>query len=215
MFPYYRTKLPIFFDLEMRDWGSASALEPIAGAPPETQLLTYWAHAVAAGHLREGDRARAAVVGYESLMDQVKQGRHAYYADSTGAQIQRGEMTAWISFAEGRPEDAVRSMRDSADLQDRVGQAEVDIPAREMLADMLLELGQPRAALDEYELALKLSPNRFNGLFNAGMAAEAVGDRARARDYYAALLKSTNGGSASLRTEFPHIKQFVAATASL
>src|SRR5580700_822631 len=43
MFPYYRTEMPVFFDLEMRDWKSASALEPIAGAPPETQTLTYWA----------------------------------------------------------------------------------------------------------------------------------------------------------------------------
>jgi tetratricopeptide (TPR) repeat protein len=215
MFPYYRTKLPIFFDLEMRDWRSASVLEPIAGAPPETQLLTYWARAVAAGHLHEGDRARAAVAGYESLMDQVKQGRHSYYADSTGAQIQRGEMTAWIAFAEGRSEDAVRSMRDSAEIQDRVGQAEVDIPAREMLADMLLELGQPESALQEYDRALKLSPNRFNGLLGAGMAAEAVGDRMKARAYYADLLKSTNNGSDSKRSEFGHVKQFVASTASL
>jgi tetratricopeptide (TPR) repeat protein len=215
MFPYYRTKLPIFFTLEMRDWKSALVLEPIAGAPPETQLLTYWAHAVAAGHLHQAEQARAGLDGYESLMDQVKQGRHAYYADSTGAQIQRGEMTAWIAFAEGKPEDAVRHMRDSADLQDRVGQGEVDIPAREMLADMLLELGQPQSALQEYERALKLSPNRFNGLFNAGMAAEAVGDRTKARGYYAALLKSTNNGSESIRPEFAHVKQFVASTASL
>jgi hypothetical protein len=30
-------------------------------------------------------------------------------------------------------------MRAAADLPDKVGQGEVDIPAREMLADMLLE----------------------------------------------------------------------------
>jgi hypothetical protein len=53
-----------------------------------------------------------------------------------------------------------------------MGQGEVDIPAREMLADMLLELKRPQDALVEYEHSLQLSPNRFNGLFNAGMAAE-------------------------------------------
>jgi tetratricopeptide (TPR) repeat protein len=215
MFPYYRTKLPIFFDLEMRDWKSAAVLEPIVGAPPETQLLTYWARVVAAGHLRQAEQARAGLDGYEALMDQVKKGRHAYYADSIGVQIQRGEMTAWIALAESKPEEALRHMRDSAELQDTVGQGEVDIPAREMLADMLLELGQPRSALQEYEQALKLSPNRFNGLFNAGMAAEAVGDRAKARAYYAALLKSTNDGSESLRAELAHVKEFVSSTASL
>jgi tetratricopeptide (TPR) repeat protein len=91
----------------------------------------------------------------------------------------------------------------------------VDIPAREMLADMLLELGQPESALQEYDRALKLSPNRFNGLLGAGMAAEAVGDRMKARAYYADLLKSTNNGSDSKRSEFGHVKQFVASTASL
>ena len=215
MFPYYRTKLPIFFDLEMRDWKSAAVLEPIVGAPPETQLLTYWARVVAAGHLRQAEQARAGLDGYEALMDQVKKGRHAYYADSIGVQIQRGEITAWIALAESKPEEALRHMRDSAELQDRVGQGEVDIPAREMLADMLLELGQPRSALQEYEQALKLSPNRFNGLFNAGMAAEAVGDRAKARAFYAALLKSTNDGSESIRAELAHVKEFVSSTASL
>ena len=65
-------------------------------------------------------------------------------------------------------------MRAAADLQDKVGQGEVDIPAREMLADMLLEFGTPQQALAEYEVALKLSPNRLNGLYNAGRAAEAA-----------------------------------------
>ena len=71
-----------------------------------------------------------------------------------------------------KPVDALKYMRDSADLQDKVGQGEVDIPAREMLADILLELGQAQEALAEYKQALKLSPNRFNGLYNAGRAAE-------------------------------------------
>src|ERR1700733_17050 len=68
MFPYYRTKLPIFFNLEMRDWKSASVLEPIVGAPPETQLLTYWARVMAAGHLHQAEQARAGLDGYEALM---------------------------------------------------------------------------------------------------------------------------------------------------
>src|SRR5260370_25082692 len=199
MFPYYRTEMPIFFDLEMRDWKSASALEPIAGAPPETQTLTYWARTVAAGHLRRCKQARANLAEYDSLVEKVRQGRHAYFADSTGARIARGEMLAWVAFAEGNPADALKYMGDSADLQDKVGQGEVDIPAREMLADILLELGQPQEALVEYKQALKLSPNRFNGLYNAGRAAEAVGDTARAKSYYTAMLESTDSGSRSGR----------------
>ena len=211
MFPYYRTKLPVFFALEMRDWKSAAALEPVAGARPETQAMTYWARTIAAGHLRQPQQARADLAVYDSLMRKVRKGRHAYFADSTAARIQRGEMLAWAAFAEGGNADALQHMRKAADLQDKVGQGEVDIPAREMLADMLLELAQPRQALDEYKQALTLSPNRFNGLYNAGRAAEALGDKGQAKRYYAALLKSTDGGLHSTRPEFAHVSAFVSS----
>ncbi|HWX33498.1 MAG TPA: tetratricopeptide repeat protein, partial [Steroidobacteraceae bacterium] len=122
-------------------------------------------------------------------------------------------MLAWVAFAEGNAADAQRLMRESADLQDKVGQGEVDIPAREMLADILLESGQPKQALAEYRQALALSPNRFNGLYNAGRAAEAIGDKAQAKSYYAALLESTDNGSHSARPEFDHVKAFDSMTA--
>ncbi len=213
MFPYYRTKFPIFFHLEMRDWKSAAALEPLAAALPETQSMTYWARTVAAGHLRQPQQARADLAQYESLLEKVRHGRHAYIADSIGTRIQRGEMQGWAAFAEGNSEAALQRMRDSADLQDKVGQGETDIPAREMLGDMLLDLGQPRQALLEYQRALAMSPNRFNGIYNAGMAAEAAGDAAQARSYYAALLKSTGNGVHSARPEFEHAKAYAASLA--
>ena len=211
MFPYYRTKLPIIFDLEMRDWKSAAALEPIAGASPETQILTYWARTVAAGHLREAQQARDNLARYDSLMERVKQGKRAYIAESTGSRIERGEMLAWIAFAQDNRADALKQMRESADLQDKVGQGEVDIPAREMLADILLELGRPQEALIEYQQALTLSPNRFNGLYHAGVAAEAAGDKAQAAGYFAALLKSTDNGSQSARPELDHVKSAISS----
>ncbi len=213
MFPYYRTKFPIFFHLEMRDWKSAAALEPLAAALPETQSMTYWARTVAAGHLRQPQQARADLAQYETLLEEVRLGRHAYIADSTGTRIQRGEMQGWAAFAEGNSEAALAHMRDSADLQDKVGQGETDIPAREMLGDMLLELGQPRQALTEYQRALALSPNRFNGIYHAGMAAETSGDAAQARSYYTALLKSTGNGVHSARPEFEHAKAYAASPA--
>jgi tetratricopeptide (TPR) repeat protein len=209
MFPYYRAKLPIFFSLEMRDWKAAADLQPVAGAPPESTLLTYWARTLAAARLREPEKARAELAQYDTTMELVKQGRHAYYAASTGAQISRGEMLGWIAFAEGNAAEALKSLHASADLQDKVGQGEVDIPAREMLADILLELGRPGEALVEYERALALSPNRFNGLFNAGLAAEKAGEPAKAKSYYAALLKSTHNGVDSSRAEFAHVKSFM------
>ena len=210
MFPYYRLKLPIFVDLETRDWSGTLKLEAIAGAPAETQTQVYWARAIAAGHLHRAAEARHDLSAYDALVGQVRKGRDAYLAESTGAKISRGEILAWEAFADGRLAEALGQMRESAELQDRVGQGEVDIPAREMLADMLLESKRPKEALAEYQRSLKLSPNRFNGLYNAGRAAEAAGDPDGARHYFAALLKSTEGGAHSSRPEIAHARTALA-----
>jgi tetratricopeptide (TPR) repeat protein len=211
MFPWYRTEMPIIYDLEMRDWKSAAAREPVAGAPPETQIVTYWARVVGQGHLRQPQQAAASLAEYESRLAEIRKGRSAHVGDSTRTRVEHGEMLAWVAFAGGDSDAAIKAMRESADLQDRVGQGEVDIPAREMLADVLLELGRPQEALVEYQRALALSPNRFNGLFNAGMAAEASGDGAQAQGYYAALLKITDNGSGSARPELAHAKSVVSS----
>jgi tetratricopeptide (TPR) repeat protein len=211
MVPYYRSKFEVFYALEMRDWKSAAGLQPAAGSPPEVATLAIWARVIAHGHLRQAAEAEADLARYNVLIDAVRKGKHAYFADDTGTKIERGEILGWVAFAEGKWDDAVKEMRAAADLQDKVGQGEVDIPAREMLADMLLESGQPREALVEYEAALKLSPNRFNGLYHAGVAAEAAGDRAKARQYFGALLQSTDNGAHSARPELEHAKSFISS----
>jgi tetratricopeptide (TPR) repeat protein len=212
MFPYYRVKLPMFVDLETRDWTGTLQLEAIAGAPPETQAQVYWARAIAAGHLHRAAEARHDLAAYDALMADVRKGRHAYFAEGTGAKIERGEILGWVAFADGQLANALGQMRESADLQGRVGQGEVDIPAREMLADMLLQANRPKEALVEYQRSLKLSPNRFDGLYNAGRAAEAAGDAATARGYFAALLNSTGDGEHSSRPEIAHARDFLATT---
>jgi tetratricopeptide (TPR) repeat protein len=211
MFPYYRAKFPVFYALETRDWKAAAALQPVPGAPPEDQMLTYWARIIAQGHLRRPAEAQASFATHEALLEQLKHGDHAYFADSTGAKIAHGELVAWVAFAEGRDDEALKNMRESADLQDKVGQGEVDIPAREMLADMLLESRRPGEALVEYRRSLELSPNRFNGLYHAGRAAEGAGDAVEARRYYAALLKSTDGNAQPPRPELEHARQFLSS----
>ncbi|MFZ0632294.1 MAG: hypothetical protein WA399_07815 [Acidobacteriaceae bacterium] len=210
---YYRTKFPVFYTLEMRDWNSAAALEPVAGAMPENAAMTWWARAIADGHLHRAEAARADRVQFDALMDELSKSPRAYVADSTGMKIWSSEIAAWSDFAAGRQDDALREMRAAADLQDKVGQSEVDIPAREMLGDMLLELRQPQQALAEYRIALRLSPDRLNGVYHAGLAAEAAGDKAAAADYFAALLRSTGNGEHSTRPEIAYAKRFISSVA--
>jgi tetratricopeptide (TPR) repeat protein len=211
MLPFYRVEFPAMYALEMRDWPAALALKAPAQTPATDQLLVYWAHGIAAGHLRQPQEARASRAAYERMVAEVRKSPEAYLADSPSTDIAQKEIEAWAAFAEGKQEDALRKMGAAADEQDKVGQGEVDIPAREMLADMLLEMGQPQAALAEYEAALALSPGRVNGLYHAGMAAEGAGKPALAARYYSELLKNTENGSHSARPELVHAKSFVAS----
>jgi tetratricopeptide (TPR) repeat protein len=142
-------------------------------------------------------------------MDEIRKGRDAYVAEGTGPKIQSDEIVAWVHYAEGKQQGALEHMRAAADLQDKVGQGEVDIPAREMLGDMLLEFGEPQEALAEYQVALKFSPNRLNCLYNAGRAADAAGDTEKARQFYQSLLKVTNNGQNSGRPELAQAKRYL------
>jgi hypothetical protein len=99
-------------------------------------------------------------------------------------------------------------------FQDEVGKGEVELPAREMYADMLLELNRPTEALEQYLLSLKSDPNRFNGLYGAGRAAELDNQKTLAGNYYKQLLDNCDHGTGSDRPELQHARKFVAETAS-
>jgi hypothetical protein len=67
----------------------------------------------------------------------------------------------------------------------------------------------------EYKVALKLSPNRLNGLYGAGRAAEALGMKKEADVYYQTMLKNTADSAHSTRPSLAHAKGFVVQTASI
>ncbi len=55
------------------------------------------------------------------------------------------------------------------------------LPARELLADTLLEQDRPDEALAEYEAVLQKEPNRYRALAGAALAAQEAGETDRAR----------------------------------
>jgi tetratricopeptide (TPR) repeat protein len=89
-------------------------------------------------------------------------------------------------------------MREAAESEDRQEKHIITpgriLPARELLADMLMEAGQPAAALAEYEKSFQRDPNRFRGLYGAGRAAEAAHDQTKALDYAKRLVDLTRTG---------------------
>ena len=67
-------------------------------------------------------------------------------------------VTAWIDHAEGKDEEALELLRPIARKDHGLFATDGDIPAHEMMGDMLLEMNRPDAALSEYEAELKVSP---------------------------------------------------------
>jgi tetratricopeptide (TPR) repeat protein len=115
-----------------------------------------------------------------------------------------------LKYASGESDEAVRLLRSVADTQDKVGKHETELPAREMLADMFLDLKRPQEALTEYETSLRTDPNRFNGLYGAAQAAELTQQKEKAAGYYAQLLKNCNGVHSD-RPELTQAKTLLAA----
>ena len=67
-------------------------------------------------------------------------------------------------------------------------------PARELLGDMLMELGRPADALAEYRRTLAKEPGRYRALDGARRAASAAGANADAAKYSRALEQLTASG---------------------
>jgi Tfp pilus assembly protein PilF len=110
-------------------------------------------------------------------------------------------------------------MRAAADREDATEKNAVTpgplAPARELLAYMLLDNGDPALALKEFEATMKKEPNRFRALAGAAKAAAAAGDRAKAARYYAQLLKMCARADAAARPELADARAFVTQGALL
>jgi tetratricopeptide (TPR) repeat protein len=207
MLEYYgfaAAHFPALYALEMRHWSDLTALEPAAGAPPDLQSITYWARTIGTAQQGDLEATRSNAQKFDDAEEATRKTKNAYTLD--GPDFPRGEVHAWLAFAEKKNDVALRQMREVADLQDKVGKREVDIPAREMLADMLLTLNRPQEALAEYESALKIDPNRFNGLAGAARSAEMANQTEKANTYYAQLLKNCDDGRNSGRPELARAK---------
>ena len=76
-------------------------------------------------------------------------------------------------------------------------------------AECELELGRPADALPQYEASIAKEPNRFRGLYGAGLAAERAGDHARARGHFEKLV-ALCAESEGARPELVQVRQALA-----
>jgi hypothetical protein len=201
------TKFPAIYDLELRHWSDAAQLQVVPGSLRGDQSITYWARAIGAARGGNLTQAHKDLEQIETIRKEFVAEKKMNYAEAVGEDYQ--EAASWVAHAEGKDDEAIASLRALADKADKLGEEPEGIPAREQLADMLLEAKRPQQSLTEYQTDLKLNPNRFNGLYGAVRAAEAAGKQNDANEYYALLLKVCDGSS-STRPELSRAKELVA-----
>jgi tetratricopeptide (TPR) repeat protein len=205
MSPMFVNELTAIYLMETHDWAAIKALQPMAGSDPMDTWYIWWAEGVAAGHLHDAALAASALARFDDVLALMKTSGQGYRLNDM--QVYRNEIAGWNAYTAGDTDGAVTALRAAADQQDKLGQAEVDLPAREMLGDLLMLLKRPADALAEYKTALTLSPNRLNGLLSAGEAAEAAGKPDQAKAFYAQAATSTNNGRDTTRIDVAHAVQ--------
>lgn len=188
--PYAIAAMPARYALERGAWREAMQLQPQPTRHLYPDAITHFARAF--GAVRSGDTAAAQKEAAE--LERLHKGLQAagdnYWANEV--EVQRLTIAAWLALVNGDRAEAVRMMRAAADLEDGTEKHIVTpgrvLPARELLGEMLLELGQPAAALREFETSQLREPNRFRGFYGAARAAEESGDRVKAAQYYGRLV---------------------------
>jgi hypothetical protein len=187
--PYAMAAMPARYAFERGAWDEAAKLQPAGSSYPFVEAITYFARSV--GAARSGDiaAARKDAGQLESLHQALVAAKNTYWA--TEVEIQTLAAAGWIALGEGKPDEAIKSMRAAADLEDHNEKHIVTpgriVPARELLGEMLLETRQPEAALKEFETSQRREPNRFRNYLGSARAADLAGDRAKAAGYYQKL----------------------------
>jgi tetratricopeptide (TPR) repeat protein len=191
---YAVAAIPARYALERRDWPAAASLsEPAIGFPldkfPWAEAMIAFANAL--GDARTGNMAgaQAQIAHLQALEDKLK-GKDTYWANQI--EVQRLGAAGILAHVQGDDKKAVDLVRAAADLEATMDKHPATpspvLPARELLADLLLELNQPAAALTEYKAVLQTDPNRFRSLLGEARAAKQAGDATTAHNAYQKLV---------------------------
>ena len=210
---YALAAIPSRYALERNAWSEAATL-PIPKLPhwssyPSFEGLIEYSHALGQAHAGDIEGARKAIDRMRQLRDSSTDPRLDYFKRQLDLQIQAA--SAWVTYSEGKKDEAVNLLRRAADAEDILGKHPVSpgalVPAREQLGDLLLKLGRPKVAQREFETALKIYPGRFRGLYGAAQAAEQIGEKEKADHYYAKLIEQTAKADGS-RSELAKLREY-------
>ena len=207
-----RAAMPARYVLERGDWAGAAALPLAATKYPQADSLNRFARGL--GMARSGDLAGAKgeIEAIKALRATLEAANQSYWADRSEEQMLA--VSAWVAFAEGERDQALKFMRAAADREDgsikHVAMENRLYPLRELLAELLLAAGQPADALREFEASNSANPNRYRGLLGIARAADGAGDYPKAKEYFAKLVDLSKNADTA-RPELSEAKAFLAS----
>ncbi len=182
--------IPARYVLERKAWPESARLEPLQKTWAYAEAMTRFTRSLGASHTGNGELARAEIRELEKLRQAAAAAQQGYWVGQI--EVLRLAASAWLVHAEGWTDSALQLMRQAADMEDssekHIAMENRLYPMRELLGDLLLETGQPAAALPEFETSLSNMPNRFNGIYGAAKAAYLAGEKDKAREYFKKLL---------------------------
>jgi tetratricopeptide (TPR) repeat protein len=174
--------------------------------------ITYFARALGAARSGDPAAARADVAKLSDIRDSLREAKSDYWA--TQADVEAQVANAWVLYADGKYDDALKAMSAAADAEDKTEKSPVTpgslAPARELYGFMLLDRGMAKEALAAFEATQAKEPNRFNGYAGAAKAAQALGDSAKAKANYEKLLALASGSNSD-RPTLAAARSFVAS----
>ena len=185
---YATAAIPARCAIELKNWDETLKLEPMTSGVPWARALVW--EAIGEGSAMSGKLERAALAekNLAELRDEAEK-KNQYW--SKQIEVQRLEVNALITERHGKREESLVMMRSAVELEESMDKDEVTpgpvTPAREMLAGMLMTQQRDAEALAEYEVVLKVAPNRFNALYNAAVAANRSGKDSAAVRYFRML----------------------------
>jgi len=191
--PYASTASPARYVVERSDWKAAAELPVRPTKYPFVDAITHLARAL--GAARSGNPAAAKVDADKlgELRDKLRAANNTYWSEIVG--IQQQAASAWVLYAEGKHDEALKAMSAAADAEDKTEKHPVTpaplTPARELYTAMLLDRGMAKEALAAYEAVFGKEPNRLATYVGAAKAAAKLGDAAKAKQYTAKVMSLT------------------------
>jgi tetratricopeptide (TPR) repeat protein len=217
---YAMAAIPSRIALENKNWLAAAQVRfpPIEidwTAFPWEKSIVHFTRALGAvrsGDIESSKNELALLTGFHQRLLEMGE---TYKAGQVSIQIKT--VSAWISFAEGNDQEAIRLMEEAVHMEYSTTKHPVTpgevLPAGELLGDLYMAMGNPVKALKAYEFDLQQHPNRFNGLYGAAIAARAINDDQKAAKYFEALLLNTQH-SETHRIEIADARKFIEARRS-